>query len=1159
MEVLANAAVAEICQVVDDGYAVLRLEVSQYQKENKSLKRKIQMMERQSARRCAERAGERTGALSSSAGDGAQACRKLRGTTGEDRRFTTGESVLGKRLDISLKRDEQPVVLDSETQEQYAVKRAEVCLRTLGADIVYADTGDTRPETLVIKEERLKVTSGPQRELKIRDERAVELGFAGDKEGNPVNTENKAAQHTEELTEQHRTRHSAWEVGGLENVLKAEPDKDSVKTLLHGGSDYRAGRLSSLDSESVMYERPGQLGTYFAQGSANTETEDPSCSYATQMDTESLSVHSELQSAPAAEEGVGSSLSPFGSFDWKPEIVVVDSVAIKLEGEIASIMEVLANAAVAEICKLVEDGYAVLRLEISQSQKEKEALRRKLQMLELRAARGCADSARTPAGSAERARRGRVLHRLPGTAKAGLASQPTGESIFEKHMDIDHISDGVPAAGHEEDSKVSQNSCADMEEGRTESLLIKEERLEEDSDPQGELKIREERVEELGAEDDRRTAVVSKQTPSTNGREELADQQRIQQCVLEPADLEERKPDSVLIKEERLKDDRASSDPQEGLRTYGEGAVESRAGGGERTPIQDTQNKAAQHTEEPSAWEVSGMKAVFVREVKKRSVNPRERREERRAGGLTDLHPERAVYERPGQLRAYFARESTDAETEDLPRWYAAEMDSESLLVHPDLKSVPAAEEGAGNSGSTSGSLAWQPEIVMIDSVPIKVEAEIQKKQCLKEKLENRISEHKERIHAIADYMKLVKQRVSDTQAETEAIAHDTAVARREIGVLQQRTLQLEKQLGTLGEKRQAKEDTILRMDQKLTKEEKQMMLDQQTLKITQDLVKTREEDVMAILKYTKEDDRKIKDLILRIERKTVEASQKHKALAEECDRTATSEFEMDRTADLFRQADRQNQRLVQQCSANIQRMQERDCEMEEMLKALARVKEEVRKKHEEAKNKMNVLERKVKANQKAERSIIDEDHWTSRLRMDLQRVEGDRVCLQDETDSLKVSVDQAERDIEAERFQLVSLENDVKDKNSRARRARLHSAALQEKLQSVTEAAASREERATETERELKEEGQTEKEMESQCAQLREALSVKAQELQDLKSRENSLLTNISARQAAVTSLIKRRSDAEEDHHRHLQLLYDQASETGIYLHLTLVVHCSG
>ncbi|KAM4604431.1 uncharacterized protein ACJ7VT_018951 [Polymixia lowei] len=62
--------------------------------------------------------------------------------------------------------------------------------------------------------------------------------------------------------------------------------------------------------------------------------------------------------------------------------------------QLASIIEVLANTAVAEICKLVDDGYAVLRLEINQNQleinqnhREIENLRRKLLLAKFHASR----------------------------------------------------------------------------------------------------------------------------------------------------------------------------------------------------------------------------------------------------------------------------------------------------------------------------------------------------------------------------------------------------------------------------------------------------------------------------------------------------------------------------------------------------------------------------------------------------------------------------------------------------------------------------------------------------------------------------------------------------------------------------------------------------
>nr|XP_009297010.1 zinc finger and SCAN domain-containing protein 2 isoform X2 [Danio rerio] len=57
--------------------------------------------------------------------------------------------------------------------------------------------------------------------------------------------------------------------------------------------------------------------------------------------------------------------------------------------QLATIMETLTRAAVAEICELVDDGYAVLHIEISRHQKENEELRRKLQLIEsIVAARG---------------------------------------------------------------------------------------------------------------------------------------------------------------------------------------------------------------------------------------------------------------------------------------------------------------------------------------------------------------------------------------------------------------------------------------------------------------------------------------------------------------------------------------------------------------------------------------------------------------------------------------------------------------------------------------------------------------------------------------------------------------------------------------------------
>ncbi|XP_064860064.1 Wilms tumor protein homolog [Oncorhynchus nerka] len=101
--------------------------------------------------------------------------------------------------------------------------------------------------------------------------------------------------------------------------------------------------------------------------------------------------------------------------------------------QIASVMEVLANAAVAEICKLVDDDYAVFRLEITQSQKENRALRRKLQLLELKVARE----------RAERTMRERVLASRPSSVK--ILDRFRGMARGEGHLTGGHRSFVKPA------------------------------------------------------------------------------------------------------------------------------------------------------------------------------------------------------------------------------------------------------------------------------------------------------------------------------------------------------------------------------------------------------------------------------------------------------------------------------------------------------------------------------------------------------------------------------------------------------------------------------------------------------------------------------------------------------------------------------------------
>ncbi|XP_042626603.1 coiled-coil domain-containing protein 39-like [Cyprinus carpio] len=417
------------------------------------------------------------------------------------------------------------------------------------------------------------------------------------------------------------------------------------------------------------------------------------------------------------------------------------------------------------------------------------------------------------------------------------------------------------------------------------------------------------------------------------------------------------------------------------------------------------------------------------------------------------------------------------------------------------------------------------------------LEEELQKNQKEQLNLENKINKNKDVINALTEHLRNLRQEVSHTQAlckarekETESEVHFRALAERETGRLKQEVTQLENQLKTLNEKKNVQENNIFKATQKLDELKSQLNWDQQTLEDWLQESAHKDEDTMAIIKYAKQDESKIRELTLNIEKLTLEANQKRKVLDSEVTETVTAQVALDKTAESFGQAHTERQEMISQWENTIEQMRKRDQEIQQCAMMQAEVNQVIREKNYLLKERKDFMEREIENNKELERNISAAERQVLRLRQQLQEEERNQRRLQDEVEVLKGTLDRIATDVETNRYQLTSMKKDIQDKTAKVKEATLHNAALKEKLGMVTEVVLDGEEQAAQMEQLRREQEQSIKEIDAQLLRQRELMFRKSQELQGLLDKEKNTTAEICATRAAISNLEGRLSKLDQN-----------------------------
>lgn len=281
MGALTKAALAEICEVVDEGYAVLHLEISKRHKENEDLKKKLHLIESIIAR---GNASSQASNVTLAAADAVSSSRD--GICSKQRQNNTGNNEDGKKT----------------AGDVFLLEREEF------------------PDVVLIKDE------DSDNESHDKDAKATRAGGTGLAVANSMPREGGSPAHF-----RHKIR--SWSGNDTEGNLQSDLSKKTTKqTFKRSASKISLGNRKIMGSPYTLHasnNEPGCSGQLEDDQMAMVESVR---SYSSEGDTDVLLVHPDHSDGPPVSDIINSSQAYFEAHSDD----IIDSQPNKLELDLCS-------------------------------------------------------------------------------------------------------------------------------------------------------------------------------------------------------------------------------------------------------------------------------------------------------------------------------------------------------------------------------------------------------------------------------------------------------------------------------------------------------------------------------------------------------------------------------------------------------------------------------------------------------------------------------------------------------------------------------------------------------------------------------------------------------------------------------------------------------
>ncbi|CAF0900037.1 unnamed protein product [Adineta ricciae] len=431
------------------------------------------------------------------------------------------------------------------------------------------------------------------------------------------------------------------------------------------------------------------------------------------------------------------------------------------------------------------------------------------------------------------------------------------------------------------------------------------------------------------------------------------------------------------------------------------------------------------------------------------------------------------------------------------------------------------------------------------------LESKVELKQRRVQSIQGDLDENVTKIHMLEDHLKNVQDELATTlrlfnarKHEVQTEEHMKMLNEREMGRIKQDILRVENEITTIRDRKSGLADEVFRVTQLLDEMKAQIKWDQQALEAWLEESAQKDEDVMALLKYTRQDEAKVKELMLKIERMTEESNKKKRAVESEIMDTTSLQVELDKTASNFRRSHQHRQELLKRWEDIIEQMHQRDRDIDLLAAQLVKIKADARSVEEQISEKREFYNNEQRNNAERQLQMSTAERQAAKLRSQYDDAERNRLLYENELSGLKRVVKRTEKDREAANSMLAQMKRDLTERRQYFEDVKVRRRELIDKKREILDTKYTAEEKANKMDKLFLEEQEREMALNSELKMLSERMFKITQEVFDFKAKEKNLEAEINGAIVTLTNLDLKIRRLDHEALKQQEVLYHQDFE---------------